>query len=74
MDEVVREVEMRIAGAERPGCLDNVTKAIQALDPGAQVRLDPQTGILHAMIRCQTLEVTDALTQAGFDVTAMAGD
>jgi hypothetical protein len=26
------------------------------------------------MLRCQTLEVTDALTQAGFDVTAMAGD
>jgi copper chaperone len=73
MDDVVREVEMRIAGAKRPGCLDDVTKAIQAIDPGARVRLDPDTGILHTMVRRETLEVTDALTQAGFEVTAMTG-
>jgi hypothetical protein len=50
-----------------------VTKAIQAIDPGARVRLDPDTGILHTMVRRETLEVTDALTQAGFEVTAMSG-
>jgi copper chaperone len=73
MDDVVREVEMRIAGAKRPGCLDDVTRAIQAIDPDARVRLDPDTGIVHTMIRCETLEVTDALTRAGFEVTAMSG-
>lgn len=72
MDEVVREVEMRVAGAGRPGCMEAVTRAIQALDPDATVRLDPATGILHALTRRETLEVTDALTRAGFEVTGMA--
>jgi copper chaperone len=73
MDEIVREVEMRIAGASQPGCLDAVTKSIQTLDPDAKVRLDPATGILHALTRRETLEVTDALTRAGFEVTGMTG-
>jgi copper chaperone len=73
MDEIVRESEMRIAGAGKPGCMEAVTTAIQALDPEAKVRLDPETGILHVLSRRETLEVTDALTRAGFEVTGMTG-
>jgi hypothetical protein len=73
MDEVVREIEMRIAGAGKPGFIDDVTGVIQALDPGAKVRLDPATGIVHALSRRETLEVTDALTRAGYECTGMTG-
>jgi hypothetical protein len=72
MDDIVREVEMRVAGAETPGCLEAVAQAIRDIDPDAKVRLDPATGILHAMTSRETLEVTDALTRAGYDVTGMA--
>jgi hypothetical protein len=48
-----------------------VETALRELDPQATVRLDPATGILHAMTCRDTLEVVAALSKAGFEAKAM---
>lgn len=70
MSDDIRELEMRIegiSGGEAPGRLQS---AVQAIDPGARVRVDAATGIVHVTTRCDTLEVVAALTEAGFEPSA----
>jgi len=71
MSDDVREIEMRVEGVSAPDQLGPVEAAIRSLDPGATVRLDPATGIIHAMTGRDTLEVVAALSQAGLDARAM---
>lgn len=71
MSDDVREVEMRVEGVSTPDGLGPVEAAIRKLDPGATVRLDPATGIIHAMTARDTLEVVAALTDAGIEASAM---
>jgi copper chaperone len=66
-----KELELRIDGAERPGCAEAIQTALQAIDPEARIRVDPATGIVHAFTTCETLELTDAITRAGFQASAM---
>lgn len=68
-----REVEMRVGGLESPDRKDELMRAIKAVDGTARVRLDPATGILHAVTRLEALVLTDALSRAGFEATAMTG-
>jgi copper chaperone len=69
----VKELELRIAGAGKPGWEAAVEAAIRGLDPQAHARLDAVTGIVHVTTRCEALDLTDAITRAGFDATAMTG-
>ncbi|MDB5558072.1 MAG: hypothetical protein JWQ36_1006 [Enterovirga sp.] len=71
MSDDVREIEMRVEGVSAPDAVGPVASAIRALDPQATVRLDPATGIVHAMTRRDTLEVVAALAKAGFEARAM---
>jgi hypothetical protein len=71
MSDEAREIEMRVDGVTSPDSLRPVEAAIRALDPGATVRLDQATGIIHATTRRDTLEVVAALSGAGFEATAM---
>jgi hypothetical protein len=71
MSDDVREIEMRVEGVSAPDHLGPVEAAIRKLDPGATVRLDPATGIIHAMTRRDTLEVVAALSNAGLEARAM---
>ena len=71
MSDDVREIEMRVEGVFTPEDLGPVEAAIRKLDPGATVRLDPATGIIHAMTSRDTLEVVAALTDAGIETSAM---
>jgi hypothetical protein len=71
MSDDLREIEMRVEGVSTPDGLGPVETAIRACDPDATVRLDPATGIIHAMTRRDTLEVVAALSKAGFEASAM---
>ena len=71
MSDEVREIEMRVEGVSAPDRLGPVESAIRECDPDATVRLDPVTGIIHAMTRRDTLEVVAALSKAGFEARAM---
>ena len=48
-------------------------RAIRALDPHATVQIDRERGQVSAMTGADTLEVTAALTKAGYNATAMTG-
>ena len=71
MDSDIREIEMRVEGVSTPEGVGPVERAIRALDPDATVRLDPATGILHAITSRDTLEVVAALGKAGLEAKAM---
>jgi copper chaperone len=72
MDEV-REVMMKVDGLQAEGCAEAVRQTIQRLDPQAQVEIDAARGRVTARTRADTLEVTDALTKAGYNATGMSG-
>lgn len=66
-----KELELRVKGADRPGCAGQIEAAVRAIDPEARIRIDPATGIVHAFTSCETLELTEALSRAGFEPSAM---
>ena len=72
MDQV-REIMMKVDGMTCEGCADTVRRAIKKLDPEAQVHVDLGRGQVNARTRADTLEVTDALTKAGYNATGMMG-
>jgi hypothetical protein len=37
------------------------------------MRVDAETGIVHVKTTCDTLDLTDAITRAGFEASAMTG-
>ena len=72
MDEV-REVIMKVDGMRGEGCAEAVRRTIRNLDSEAQVHVDLGRGQINVRTRADTLEVTDALTKAGYNATGMSG-
>ena len=72
MDEL-REVIMKVDGLQAEGCAEAVRQTIRSLDPEAQVQIDIAHGRVSTRTRADTLEVTDALTKAGYNATGMSG-
>ena len=72
MDQV-REIMMKVDGMTGEGCADAVRRTIERLDPEAQVHIDLGRGQVNARTRADTLEVTDAITKAGYNATGMSG-
>ena len=66
-----KELELRVKGADKPGSAGQIEAALRAIDPEARVRIDPATGIVHAFTSRDTLELTEALSRAGFEPSAM---
>jgi copper chaperone len=67
------EVVVKVDGMRDEGCAEAVRRAIRALDPHATVQSDRERGQVSAMTGADTLEVTAALTKAGYNATAMTG-
>jgi copper chaperone len=67
------EVVMKVDGIKGEACAEAVRRAIRALDPHATVQIDRERGQVSATTRADTLEVTAALTKAGYNATAMTG-
>lgn len=51
------------------GCARGVTKAIQGVDPAAEVRADPPRRIVDVTTNAPRDALTAALAEAGFPVT-----
>ena len=73
MDEIRNEMVMKVDGMRGEGCVEAVRNTIRALDPEAQVQVDLGRGQVSARTRADTLEVTAALTRAGYNATGMTG-
>jgi copper chaperone len=71
MEEPRKDLLMQVEGMTCQGCVNSVTKAIQRLDPGAEVEVDLEHGRVHVVTTAQTLEVAQALDAAGYEATAM---
>ncbi|WP_375458373.1 hypothetical protein [uncultured Enterovirga sp.] len=73
MNDDTIELEMRIDGLDTEGGLRHAEEVLLSLDPDATLRLDPETGIAHLRTTRQALEIEDAMTRAGLQVTAATG-
>ena len=73
MDQVRYDIIMKVDGLSGEGCADAVRRTIRAIDPEAQVHIDLGRGQVSARTRADTLEVTAALTKAGYNATGMTG-
>ncbi|MCB8820440.1 heavy-metal-associated domain-containing protein [Microvirga rosea] len=73
MDEPRKDLLMQVEGMTCQGCVNAVTKAIQRLDPGAEVDVDLDHGRVHVMTKAQAIDVAEALNAAGYEAEAMTG-
>ena len=73
MDQSPLELTMRVEGMTCEGCAEAVRRTIRRLDPQAQVAVDVDHGRVTALTVAQSLDVAQALTQAGYTATAMTG-
>jgi copper chaperone len=73
MDENRNDVMMKVDGMTCEGCAETVRRTIHKLDPAAQVTVDLARGQVTATTCADTLEVTAAITKAGYNATAMTG-
>jgi copper chaperone len=73
MEEPRKDLLMQVDGMTCQGCVNAVTRTIQRLDPTATVEVDLEHGRVHVMTKAQSVDVAQALTQAGYEATAMTG-
>ncbi len=73
MDEDRKELLMQVDGMTCEGCVNAVKRTIQRLDPGAEVDVDLDHGRVRVLTRAQALEVSQAVTKAGYEAHAMTG-
>ena len=73
MDQSPIELTMRVEGMTCEGCAEAMRRTIRRLDPQAQVAVDVDHGRVTALTVAQSLDVAQALTQAGYTATAMTG-
>jgi copper chaperone len=73
MDEPRKDLLMQVDGMSCQGCVNAVTKAIQRLDPTAQVEVDLEHGRVHVVTDAQSIDVARALDAAGYEAHAMTG-
>ena len=71
MEEPRKELLMQVDGMTCQGCVNAVTKTIQRLDPTAEVDVDLEHGRVRVMTNAQALEVSQAITKAGYEARAM---
>ena len=73
MEDNRKDLLMQVDGMTCDGCVKAVTRTIHRLDPTAQVDVDLEHGRAHIVTKAQAVEVSDALTQAGYEARAMTG-
>ena len=73
MDETHADLLMWVEGMTCDGCAAAVTRAVQRIDPAAEVRVDRPAGRVAIRGDAQALVIADALTKAGYPAAAMTG-
>ena len=59
---------LKVSGMTCGGCINAVTRAIQAQDPQAQVQADLETQIVSSETRLSAELATKLITDAGFPI------
>lgn len=73
MTEERKELLMQVDGMTGDAAADAVTSTIRGLDPDADVAVDLSHGRVSVTTRAQSVEVAQALNQAGYEARAMTG-
>jgi copper chaperone len=68
-----KELLMQVDGMSCQGCVDAVTRTVKRLDPAAEVEVDLAHGRARIVTQAQAVEVSQALTRAGYEARAMTG-
>ncbi len=71
MEEPRKELLMQVDGMTCGGCANAVTQTIRRLDPSAEVEVDLAHGRVRVVTCAQALEVSQAITKAGYEARAM---
>ncbi|HEY9737790.1 MAG TPA: heavy-metal-associated domain-containing protein [Trichocoleus sp.] len=61
-------IEMTVPNLACSACVETVTKAVQGVDPGAQVNADPKTKQVSVVTDASEAAIKDAITAAGYPV------
>ena len=73
MEAPRKDLLMQVDGMTCQGCAKAVTKTVQRLDPQATVEVDLEHGRVRMMTTAQSVDVAQALTEAGYEARAMTG-
>ena len=73
MEETRKDLLMQVDGMTCQGCVKAVTRTVQRLDPQATVEVDLDHGRVHVVTTAQSVDVAQALTEAGYEARAMTG-
>lgn len=65
-------LRLKVDGMGCGHCIGAVTRAVQALDPTAEVRVDLQAGTVEAQTRADAQAVSQAIAAAGYGVRPAA--
>ena len=71
MQEERKELIMQVNRVAGAGSMEAMTRAVQELDPTAEVEVDPEHGRATIRTCAQSLEVAEALNKAGYEATGM---
>ncbi|WP_114638311.1 heavy-metal-associated domain-containing protein [Polynucleobacter necessarius] len=61
-------LSLKVSGMTCGGCINAVTRAVQAQDPGARVQADLVTQIVQLETTLSLAQVSQLITDAGFPV------
>jgi copper chaperone len=73
VDDAKRDLLMKVDGMTCGACAAAVTRVIHGVDPAARVAVDLERGRVSVATRIESLEIARALTQAGYEASAMTG-
>lgn len=73
MDPEQHEFILKVEGLGRPGAVEAVRRAVQGLDPGAEVEADPGHESATVRTHADSIEVAQAISRAGYEARAMTG-
>lgn len=60
---------LKVSGMTCGGCINAVTRAVQAQDPQAEVRVDLATQVVSLETSLSTVRAAELITDAGFPVS-----
>lgn len=59
-------IELKVPGMACGGCGKTITKAIQSVDPGADVQTDPKSKQVKVETQAQESSIREAIAAAGY--------
>jgi copper chaperone len=62
-------LSLKVSGMTCGGCINAITRAIQAQDPLAQVQADLATQTVNLETSLSVVEASELITEAGFPVS-----